>query len=533
MRALTITAGVLLLAAPARADSILSGSIIKVDHQEIYINVGRARGLDDGAELRLKRKVSLRHPITRKPVQDWIPIGAATITQAGDRMSRAVIGELVGAVKVGDLAEAYVVEDVAEPPAPAPAPTPPPAPEPTPESPIDRATRDVLAAFAALSGASLDARIATWERYQSTHPDSPFRAAVDTDLSQLRALRETIAPDPTRITRDAAPVAISHAAPTRTAPATAVPLVFVIDQPALVASGWLHYRAAGERTYRRVLLRREHDRYLRGAIPAAAVQLGAVEYFVEITTPRGDGGVAVATPEQPRRVAIDPPTIANRFEARPGRTELTLSFMYLDFANLDRRDGDRTDREYFAELDVRYRLAEPGRGGLFKAIGAGYGVFAGKGGSDSVWLPDEPIPSTGFNYGYADVEIGGAAGRIPIALAGRVMAGVGKAGFEAGFEVRGRIGADDGTHLSATARNLDTIGFLSDLRLGTRPRPRLPIGVAVGVLDQPAEGDLAVRLGVDAGYVIGPVAPTLRVSWQGRSIDHGGVGGGLALAFRW
>ena len=43
----------------------------------------------------------------------------------------------------------------------------------------------------------------------------------------------------------------------------------------------------------------------------------------------------------------------------------------------------------------------------------------------------------------------------------------------------------------------------------------------------------AVRLGIDAGYVIGPVAPTLRVSWQGRSINHGGVGGGLALAFRW
>jgi hypothetical protein len=522
MRSTLALALAIVAAAPAiaRADEIVAGTVIKIDHQEIYINLGSGRGLVDGAPLRLKRKLALKHPVTRAQVTDWLPLGAATITQAGERMSRAVVYDLVAAVKVGDIAEIYV--DTEDAPAPAPAPE----PDAPPAKPIDVATRDVVAVFAAQSGAPLDARIAAWERYQSAHPDSPFHAAIDDDLGELRALREQIAPVAAGI-HAPAPAWVAHTAPTRASPDRDVPLVFVVGDPDEVASGWLHYRAAGARTYHRVLLRREHEAYLRGAIPADAVRTGAVEYFLEVTTPAGDGGAAVASPLEPNRISVDKPTIADRFSGPRGRTQLTLSMLYLDFANLDTRDGDRTDREVLAEVDVRYRL-----GGAVKALGAGYGVFSGKGGSDSVWTPGDPIPETGFNYGYAEVEVG-SGGRLPVSFAARVMAGVGKTGFEVGFEGRGRIGDEAGTNLTATARNIAEIGFLSDLRLGTWPRPKVPIGVSVGALDQPAEGDLAVRLGIDAGYVIGPVAPTLRVSWQGRSIDHGGVGGGLALAFRW
>jgi hypothetical protein len=382
--------------------------------------------------------------------------------------------------------------------------------------------------FAAQSGASLDARIAAWERFQSAHADSPYADAIEADLVQLRSLRETIAPDAAGV-GDELHVGFGHHAPTRTEPGVAVPLVLVIDHPEQVASGWLHYRTAGARTYRRTLMRREHGIYLRGAIPAEAVTAGAVEYFVEATTPEGTGGAVAGAPARPNRVEIDKATIADGFDEDRGRTELTLSVVYLDFANLDRRSGNRTDREVFAEADVKYHTR-----GAIRSIGAGYGVFAGEGGADARWMPGagNPPPKTGFNYGYAEVEVG-AGRRLPLALAGRVMAGVGKTGFEVGFEVRGRVGDDRGTNLTALARNIAEIGFLSELRLETWPREKLPIGVAVGVLDQPAGDDLGVRLGVDAGYVIGPVAPTLKVSWQGRSINHGGIGGGLALAFRW
>jgi hypothetical protein len=508
----------------AHADEIADGAVMKIDHQEIYVNLGRARGLDDGAPLRLKRKVTLRHPVTRRPIVDWIPLGAATVTETGERMSRAVVGELIAELAVGDIAEIYIER----PTAPA-SPTPPPA-TPAPDAPapppIDPDTREVLAVFAAQSGASIDARIAGWERYQSAHPSSPYAMAIAADLDELRELRATLSPGAEDL-RAVATVALDHFAPVTARAGDDVELVFVIDHPDTVASGWLHYRAAGTRTYHRVMLRREHDIYLRGAIPAAAVHGDAVEYFVEVTSPTGNAGVAQGTPEAPTRFTIERATITDQFSGQRGRTEITLSSLYLDFANLDRRAGDRTDRELLAEAGVRYRI-----GGLVKAVAAGYGVFAGEGGADTRWTPENPAPKTGFNYGYAELEVG-TTGSLPVSLAGRIYTGVGKTGFELGGEGRIRIGADDGTNLTATMRDVARIGFLSDLRLETWPHRRLPIGVAVGVLDQPTGGELAVRLGVDIGYAIGPVVPVARVSWQGRSIDHAGVGGGLALAFRW
>src|SRR5690349_14354705 len=204
MRACLIA--IVALAGSARADSIMRGTVVAVDHQEIYVNLGRGKGVDDGVQLRLKRPISLRHPTTRAKVDDWIPLGAATITSAGDQMSRAVLGELVAAVAVGDVAEVYV--ESAEEPAPPPEPAPP-APD---APPVDPATRDVLAVFAAQSGAPLDARIAAWEHFQSAHPDGPFATAIEADLGQLRALRETIAPAKAGV-RDDLYTGIGHQAP--------------------------------------------------------------------------------------------------------------------------------------------------------------------------------------------------------------------------------------------------------------------------------------------------------------------------------
>jgi hypothetical protein len=527
--AITLAAVVALVgggASPAAADEIARGAIIKIERDEIYVNLGRGRGLVDGAPLRIKRRINLKHPVTRAPVSDWIPIGAATVTEAGERMSRAIIGGLITEVAVGDIAEIYVDTPDAPRPAPTPEPVEPRVAAPAPE-PIARDTQAVLAVFSQQSGATLDARIAAWEGYQSTYPTSPHAAAIASDLEQLRELRRELQPS-TRTSEDVAPVVLQHAAPTIVRAGADIPLVFLIDRPERVASGWLHYRTAGARTYQRVLLRREHELYLRGAIPAAAVAGGAVEYFVEVTSPRGDGGVAIGAPGRPLSIQIEKPRLVEAFGGERGRTMLTLSVTYLDFANLDTRAGDRTDREVFGEVDVRYELR-----GRLRAIGTGYGAFTGTGGADAVWNPANPAPRTGYNYGYVEAEVAVAEATLPISVAGRLYLGVGRDGFEPGGEGRIRLGAVGGSNLTASARNLGTIGFLSDLRLEVWPRERIPVGVAVAVMDQPAADDLGVRLGIDLGYTIGPVAPVLKVSWQGRSIDHGGVGGGLALAFRW
>ena len=90
MRALVLALGALLAPALAHADDeIVRGAIVKIEAQEIYVNIGVDRGVTGGASVRIKRPVALRHPVTRAPIQDWIPIGSASVTQAGAVMSRA------------------------------------------------------------------------------------------------------------------------------------------------------------------------------------------------------------------------------------------------------------------------------------------------------------------------------------------------------------------------------------------------------------------------------------------------------------
>src|ERR1043165_29914 len=86
-------------------DEIVRGNVIKIEAQEIYVSIGVTKGVTAGASLRIKRPITLKHPVTRQTVQDWIPIGSASVTQAGSVMSRAVIGEMISDVKVGDIAE--------------------------------------------------------------------------------------------------------------------------------------------------------------------------------------------------------------------------------------------------------------------------------------------------------------------------------------------------------------------------------------------------------------------------------------------
>ena len=60
------------------------------------------------------------------------------------------------------------------------------------------------------------------------------------------------------------------------------------------------------------------------------------------------------------------------------------------------------------------------------------------------------------------------------------------------------------------------------------------VGVSVGATNQPNEGDIGVKLGTEVELLASEsVSLLVRGSWQGRSIDHGGLGGGAGLGFRW
>ena len=103
--------------------------------------------------------------------------------------------ELVGwHVKVGDVVE-ILVERASAAPAPAPAPTPTPNPNPTPTPappPPNPEAVEIVGIFAGLTGKPLDARIASWEQYLSSRPQSPYADAIRTDLDVLRGLRDQL-----------------------------------------------------------------------------------------------------------------------------------------------------------------------------------------------------------------------------------------------------------------------------------------------------------------------------------------------------
>jgi hypothetical protein len=528
MRLLVLVTCLLIASRAYADDEIVRGSVVKIEAQEIYVSIGVTRGVTAGSALRLKRPISLKHPVTRATVQDWIPIGSANVTQAGSVMSRAVLGELTSDVKVGDIAEVLVDRpDVEGPPQPQKPPDQPPVPQgPT----IDPGTAEVLGVFSAQSGQSLDARIAAWERYLSMRANSPYAAGIRKDLDELHALRDQLQPHNASSPDTDMVVTVAHDPPKRAQTGQQVPLVFVLDRPDDVASAYLHYRPRGNRTYRSMLLVREHEIYLRGTLPAEIVKTPGVDYFVEVSTPSGRSGLAVGTPRAPIEVEVAQPTILDRFGSAPGRSSVKIAMNYLDFATFDKRAGDHTDRMIQANVDFIYKLES-----AVESIGVGYGVYAGAGGeTNTVWDPSNPLPHAGFHYGYADMEVGGTSEGVHLSAGGQLIAGVGKTGFGMGGEGRFRIGERDGTNLAFIGRSVEEVGFLTDLRFGTRPTPGMLLGISVGATNQPNRGDVGVKLGTELEVIaIKNVAIILRGSWQGRSTAHGGIGGGGGLGFYW
>jgi hypothetical protein len=147
-----------------------------------------------------------------------------------------------------------------------------------------------------------------------------------------------------------------------------------------------------------------------------------------------------------------------------------------------------------------------------------------------VWTDRVPPPKSGYNYGRADVELG----RPKLAAGFAALAGVGRDGFGMGVEGRMRIGARRATNLQLLAQRLPELGWLAATRLGARPARDLLLGISVGATDQPRRGETAAKLVTELEWIgLGQVALRISGSWQGRSVAHGGIGGGAAAEFTW
>jgi len=508
----------------ARADVIERGSIVKIEGSEIYVNLGEDAGVENGSRLRIKRPIELKHPVTRRKVIDWLPVGTAEVTFAGEHLSMATLSdELRAGVKAGDVVEIYVEREEARPrPPEPPPPDDDPQPEPDPDEPIpvvDEGTQAVLAVWLSQRGGTLEARIAAWEGYLSAHGDSAFAEPVRADLVQLRALRDRLTPLSATETRMVG--GATHAAPTLVAAGEDIPLVFVLHDPEAVRSAWLHFRTGGDDTYERVLLEREHEQYLRGSIPAAVVAAPGVEYFLEVVDTEGQAGIAVAQ----TTIEVERAGVLARFTPARPRTRVSTLVTLMDFATFDGRDGDHTDYLYQLEIDVTYGLDGPLAG-----LSTGLGILEGKGGRADP-IPGVPMTRVAYQYGYAQADF-----RLTeqIGAATRLIAGIDRAELGFGIEGHVRIGDALGTNLTLTASQIARVGYLTDIRFQVDPTGRAPLGFSVGATDRPTQGDAAVRLGVDVELrTLAWLGPQLRLTYQGRTVEHSGLGAGLGLSFRW
>jgi hypothetical protein len=519
---IAIFTGVAAVALPglARADHVERGVVVSVESGEAYFDLGKSRGSRAGRPLRIKRPISLPHPVSGKTVSDELLVGSGVVTMASEQLSMVVLASDASDIAVGDVVEVLVESDRkpearARPDRPE-APALPPVPE------VDRATADALRTWRAAIGASLDVRKAAWERYLADHPKSPHAAAI---RDHVEALNSMIDKTPTRLVTDEDRLeGFDHQSLTMGRAGEAIKVAVAVRDPSRMLGAWLHYRRAGDDGFERAELIRDGDGYLRGTIPGDQVGGPGVEYFVEVATTDGRSGLGLGTPQKPVSVAVAEPEL-EAFRERRNRSRVSVTADYLDFATFDRRADGELHRDVFVrfETDFLFRL----RGRYLYGIKVGLGFINGEGG-----FADEPMAEgAGFNFGYTELQWRLLSDS---AILTRVVAGIGEDGLGFGGEGRLRLGAEDDSNLTFGVSTLEDIGFLSDVRMQWAAIREVPLGLSVGVTDQPNNGDLGVRLGADIGYRALPwFQPTLRVSYQGRSLQHSGVGVGAGVVFDW
>jgi hypothetical protein len=175
-------------------------------------------------------------------------------------------------------------------------------------------------------------------------------------------------------------------------------------------------------------------------------------------------------------------------------------------------------------------------------------VYRGRGGSlkdlDVLNLAGRPI---GLTYGYLELEVG--AHRL-FSILGRAAIGLQDGGVTGGGQVIFRIGSDRDTNLLLGGELLGRVGLRGFTQLELNTIKKVPILIRTEVTNQPAgtavgsystddtvsrgANEIGVRTILQAGYRFTPeFVASLRVSFQGRTIDHAGPGFGGAVGYSW
>jgi hypothetical protein len=567
--------------ATARADS----AVLKIDGEDIYVDIGARDGAGAGTALDLMNVVVVKDPLTRQVLRDRFAIGQLTVVRSGDQVSvaRASSPALRKRVRVGDpvamasdprrFADPWLVRLERSGSATGGAGQPAAGRPGQGRKQAEKRAKDAeltRSVWKATLGKPIAERIRLWKELLARRPELAWAGEVEAELASLakqataleRAAVERDQADPRQLmarrlanldVAAAGENALLVSAPDQVAEAQPVGLAFAIRQPDAIGQAWLYARHRGDKQFRRLPLRPDGDAYLRGSIPADLVARPSLEYFVEAAPAGGEPVPVVGSSEAPRSIEVTE-TAADPPPQLTDRSRITLLAEYVDFDG-GLRDG--FDQYYQVEADFMYRPFWP-----IYAVRLGFGSLSGMGGPKDIIDedPDGCLDAGGtyrcrhltYSYIYTELEhrfspvvavmVRPQAGllttdRRPGSTADRCFGeDVIDCDSQRGLGLRGRVrfGEETATSLVLGVGFTDGVGTLFEAAYASNALPRVPVRVAVEVTDQPIQSDFGVRLVGDVGFRPGSwIYPSLRLSYQARDVDHAGFSGGAGVNFDW
>jgi hypothetical protein len=523
---------ILLGAASASAQGrSVQGTVVRSDSPtEMVIDVGTGQGLSNGDVLELWRPYRVKHPVTGRLLEDRFRIGSLRVTQARPTLSLAQPdGAVAHGVQAGDVVMIQVAGSAPPPPATGTTGQTPTPGEKCPEVPVlDVESRDLSKLFDELTGTSPRERAQRYLAYVSQHPHSRYAPVLRQESSDLTRTfgPSTAQPAPT------GPEVVAFEPAAETYAHEPLHITIELDR---AKAAVLYARNQERLTFLPIKMDAMQNGYFTASIPADQVHTPNVEYFVEAIAEngqaisvQGSAATPVSTPVIDRPVAVAP---------QPVRVEAAI---WSDFAAFNTRKLNDWVSQTEGVLSVRFQDT-----GL-RSMRTGFGVYRGVGGTLNELDTQNLDPrSIGLTYGYLEGEY---AFHTIFSIILRGIVGLREPGVDGGGHLFFRIGNDLKTNLMLGGEVLGGIGVRGIAQLEWNTLPRFPILFRSEVTNQPAgiqqsttdpnmasaAGDIGVRLIAQAGFRITPAfVVALRGSFQGRTINHAGPGGGAAISYQW
>ncbi len=533
--------------ARAKERALVTGWVVSMDGPDVVLDLGAAQGLHAGDVVEIWRPIKLRHPVTGKIITDRFRTGDLTLNQVRGNLSWArPVGTLERSVAIGDYVQCNSVAEVAGDAGASNAATPPgdnpPArtskvtqPTLTAQSqfrkdiPSDADALQVAQLFEAMQGRPPLLRAAEYERFVRAHRTRFGRVLLEeAALLRVRAEGGGGATAEIEVVHDV--IIPEVVRPDR-------PVVIGLWMPGKHAGAVLQVRAQSDPSYNPYPMRMTSPDYYEAEIPAAMMKPPAIALCIERVEGDGKAYPLTGTASQPLRVWV---------RSEPDRMESVINHgtarLVTDYADWNRGRGN--DYAWQTEGDVGFRLGDKG----IRALRSGFGVYRGKGGTlAELDVRNVAARSVGLTYGYLEGEFGFSTF---VSLVVRATVGLGDDGVTGGGQAFVRLGNDLSTNLMLGGEVLGGIGLRGIAQLELNQFERVPITLRSEVTNQPVgvstqgtdqltgymttrdASDVGVRVIGQVGYRIVPsLTLALRGSYQGRTINHAGPGGGAAVIY--